>query len=84
MDGMWCFVVRMVARSVVAAGSHGGEKKEREGWLQENRAGKAYFVNFALPPANRLSMKIAPIYRAGKRVILSSMGKMSQPLIRLE
>jgi hypothetical protein len=44
MDGMWCFVGRTVARSVVAAGSHGGEKKEREGWLQENRAGKADFL----------------------------------------
>ena len=62
-----------------------GEKKEREGWLQENRAGKAYFVPIlsSIPP-NRLSMKIAPIYRVGKRVILSSMGKTSQPLIRLE
>jgi hypothetical protein len=31
-----------------------------------------------------LSMKIDPIYRAGQRVISSSMGKTSQPLIRLE
>jgi len=85
MDGMWCFMGRTVARSVVAAGGHDGEKKEREGWLQENRAGKAYFVPIlsSIPP-NRLSMKIAPIYRVGKRVILSSMGKTSQPLIRLE
>ena len=30
MDGMWCFVVRTVARSVVAAGSHGREKKKKE------------------------------------------------------
>jgi hypothetical protein len=30
MDGMWCFVVRTVARSVVAAGSHGGEKKKEK------------------------------------------------------
>ena len=29
-------------------------------------------------------MELAPIYRAGKRVILSSTGKKSQPLIRLE
>jgi hypothetical protein len=31
---------------VVATGGPGGEKKkkEREGYLQENRAGKAYFV----------------------------------------
>jgi hypothetical protein len=29
MDGMWCFVVRTVARSVVVAGSHGGEKKRK-------------------------------------------------------
>jgi len=49
MDGMWCFVGRTVTRSVVAAGGHGGEKKEREGWLQENRAGKAdFFTNFEL------------------------------------
>jgi len=44
MDGMWCFVGRTVARLVVAAGGHGGEKKEREGWLQENRARKADFL----------------------------------------
>jgi hypothetical protein len=43
-----------------------------------------FCANFELPFANRLSMKISPIYRAGKRVILSSMGKTSQPLIRLE
>jgi hypothetical protein len=61
------------------------KKKEREGCLQENRAGKAYFVpTFELSFANRLSMKIDPIYRAGQRVISSSMGKTSQPLIRLE
>ena len=29
-------------------------------------------------------MKLAPIYRDGKRVILCSTGKKSQPLIRLE
>jgi len=30
----------------------GGEKKEKEGWLQENRARKAYFVPIlsSLPP----------------------------------
>jgi hypothetical protein len=61
------------------------KKKEREGCLQENRAGKAYFVpTFELSFANRLSMKIDPIYRAGQRVISSSMGKTSQPLIHLE
>ena len=43
MDGMWCFRGRMVARSVVANRVHGGEEKEREGWLQENRAGKTDF-----------------------------------------
>ena len=43
MEGMWCFVGRTVARSVVAARGHGGEEKEREGWLQENRAGKTDF-----------------------------------------
>ena len=31
-----------------------------------------------------LRIKSAPIYRGGKRVILSSLGKKSQPLIRLE
>ena len=85
MEGMWCFVGRTVARSVVAARGHGGEEKEREGWLQENRAGKTDFLSnfelrFLLPP----SMKLAPIYRDGKRVILCSTGKKSQPLIRLE
>ena len=46
---------------------------------------KAYFVpTLSSPFANPLSMKIDPIYRAGQRVISSSMGKTSQPLIRLE
>jgi hypothetical protein len=63
----------------------GGEKKERESWLQEKQGGKAYFVPIlSSQKKNLLSMKISPIYRAGKRVILSSMGKTSQPLIRLE
>jgi len=43
-----------------------------------------FCANFELPFANPLSMKIDPIYRAGKRVILSSIRKTSQPLIRLE
>jgi hypothetical protein len=85
MDGMWCFVGRTVTRSVVAAGGHGGEKKEREGWLQENRAGEAdFFANFELSFSLPQSMKFAPIYRDTKRVILSSMWKNSQPLIQLE
>ena len=46
-----------------------------EGWFS---------ANFELDFLRPLSMKIAPIYRAGKRVILSLTGKNSQPLIRLE
>ena len=85
MEGMWCFVGRMVARSVVAAGDHGGEKKRKAKTGCRNRAGKAYFVPISGPFfLNPLTMKIPPIYRAGKRVILSSMGKNSQLLIRLE
>ena len=65
---------------------YGGEKKkEREGCLQEKPGKKAYFVpTLSSSLANLLSMKIDPIYRAGQRVISSSMGKTSQPLIRLE
>ena len=64
---------------------YGEKKKGREGCLQENRVGKSLFcANFELSFANPLSMKIDPIYRAGQRVISSSMGKTSQPLIRLE
>jgi hypothetical protein len=77
-------------RAVRVCGSVGGwttvkKKKGREGCLQENRVGKSLFcANFELSFANPLSMKIDPIYRAGQRVISSSMGKTSQPLIRLE
>jgi hypothetical protein len=46
----------------------------RKGW---------FFANFAFDFL-LLSMKSAPIYRDGKRVILSSPRKKSQPLIRLE
>jgi len=46
-----------------------------EGWFSAN-----FGLDFLLP----FSMKLAPIYRAGKRVILSSTGKKYQPLIRLE
>ena len=60
-------------------------KKEREGCLQEKPGRKAYFVpTLSSSFANPLSMKIDPIYRAGQRVISSSMGTTSQPLIRLE
>jgi hypothetical protein len=63
----------------------GGEKKERESCFQEKSGRKSLFcANFELSKKSLSSMKIAPIYRAGKRVILSSMGKTSQPLIRLE
>jgi hypothetical protein len=61
-----------------------GKEAGNEGWLQETGQESLFCAHFELPVANRLSMKIAPIYRAGKRVILSSMGKTSQPLIRLE
>jgi len=65
---------------------YGGEKKKKEGRLFARKPGrKAYFVpTLSSPFANPLSMKIDPIYRAGQRVISSSMGKTSQPLIRLE
>jgi hypothetical protein len=46
-----------------------------KGWFSAN-----FELVFLLP----LSMKIAPIYRAGKRAILSSMGEKYQPLIRPE
>jgi hypothetical protein len=46
---------------------------------------KGWFsANFELVFPLLLSMKLAPIYRAGKRVILSSMGEKYQPLIRPE
>ena len=50
-------------------------KMGAEGWFSAN-----FELVFLLP----LSMKIAPIYRAGKRAILSSMGEKYQPLIRPE
>jgi hypothetical protein len=50
-------------------------KMGAEGWFSAN-----FELVFLLP----LSMKIAPIYRAGKRAILSSMGEIYQPLIRPE
>jgi hypothetical protein len=70
---------------VVAAGGPGGEKK-KEGRLFSGKPGRKslFYANFELSFSNRLSMKIDPIYRAGQRVISSSMGKTSQPLIRLE
>jgi hypothetical protein len=46
-----------------------------EGWFS---------ANFELVFSSPLSMQFAPIYMDGKRVILSSTGKKSQPLIRLE
>jgi hypothetical protein len=65
---------------------YGGEKKKKEGRLFVGKPGRKslFCANFELSFANRLSMKIDPIYRAGQRVISSSMGKTSQPLIRLE
>ena len=45
MDGMWCLVGRTVARSVVAAGDHGGERKEggRLFFFSVNRAENMVF-----------------------------------------
>jgi hypothetical protein len=45
-------------------------KMGAEGWFS---------ANFELVFFLSLSMKIAPIYRAGKRAILSSMGKNISP-----
>jgi hypothetical protein len=61
-------------------------EKKKEGRLFVGKPGRKslFCANFELSFANRLSMKIDPIYRAGQRVISSSMGKTSQPLIRLE
>jgi len=72
--------------SVVASGGPGREKKKRKGRLFSGKPGRKslFCANFELSFSNRLSMKIDPIYRAGQRVISSSMGKTSQPLIRLE
>ena len=50
-------------------------KMNTEGWFS---------AKFELDFFLLLRMKSAPIYRGGKRVILSSPGKKSQPLIRLE
>jgi len=93
-------VVRLLGDGwdVVSRGKDGGEvsgggwrprwreKKKGEGRLFSGKPGRKslFCANFELPFANRLSMKIDPIYRAGQRVISSSMGKTSQPLIRLE
>jgi hypothetical protein len=50
-------------------------KMNTEGWFS---------ANFELVFLLLISMQMAPIYRDGKRVILYSTGKKSQPLIRLE
>jgi hypothetical protein len=68
-------------RLSLVEGEEAGKRKlvaGKPGWKS------LFCANFELPVANPLSMKIDPIYRAGKRVISSSMGKTSQPLIRLE
>jgi len=44
MDGMWCFVGRTVARSVGAAGGHGGEKKERKRGLVAGKTGQEKLI----------------------------------------
>jgi hypothetical protein len=81
---------RCVRAVRVCVGLWGGwttvERKKKEGRLFVGKPGRKslFCANFELSFANRLSMKIDPIYRAGQRVISSSMGKTSQPLIRLE
>ena len=56
----------------------GGNKKNG------NRGRLFFFAIFGPRFSLHLSTKLAPIYRAGESVILSSTGKKSQPLIRLE
>ena len=82
----------VVSRGKDGGGVSGGgwrprwREKKGEGTLFAGKPGRKnlFCANFELSFANRLSMKIDPIYRAGQRVISSSMGKTSQPLIRLE
>ena len=68
-------------RLSLVEGEEAGKRKlvaGKPGWKS------LFCANFELPLPHHLSMKIDPIYRAGQRVISSSMGKTSQPLIRLE
>ena len=75
-------VVETAVELAGAAAAGRGRKEKKSAAGKGRKAGfLAYFgPDFLL----LLSMKLAPIYRAGKRVILSSTGKKSQPLIRLE
>jgi hypothetical protein len=85
-DG-WDVVFRRKDGGEISGGGWRPRRREkRKRRLVAGKPGRKslFCANFELPLANRLSIKIAPIYRAGKRVILSSMEKMSQPLIRLE
>ena len=64
MDGMWCFRGRMVARSVVAARGHGGEKKNKESTGCRKLGRKGWFSsNFAFRFLLLLNTKLAAIYR---------------------
>lgn len=67
-DGGWRPRWREKAEKMIVC-----RKMGAEGWFSAN-----FELVFLLP----LSMKIAPIYRAGKRAIFSSMGEKYQPLIR--
>ena len=71
-------------RGADAGGAEGEEAGKRKMFAGKTRRKSLFCANFELRLSNRLTMKILSIYRAGKRVILSSMGKKSQPLIRLE
>jgi hypothetical protein len=77
--------VERCVRAVRGAGLRWRGKKKKGKAVCRKPGRKAYFVpTLSSSFANPLSMKIDPIYRAGQRVISSSMGKTSQPLIRLE
>lgn len=75
-------VVETAVELAGAAAAGRGKKRRKSAAGKGRKAGfLAYFGPDLLLPQ---STKLAPIYRDGKRVILSSTGKKSQPLIRLE
>ena len=55
------------------------KRKEKAGCRKTGQEKLIFFANFELNFPLPLSMKLAPIYRAGKRVILSSTGKSLSP-----
>jgi hypothetical protein len=78
-------MVRSQVMKVMVAEGHGGERKQKKWLFAEKWIQKAGFrPTLSSIVFSFLSMKFAPIYRDTKRVILSSTGKKSQPLIRLE